>query len=447
MKKLHDKLIFFIPLLTCCFFISCSKKDDQKKITLTVLNYLDSKDPNSANDVSAVWDKFEKENPNILIVREDYFGNEFHEKVTNYLANGTLPDVINMWPGGRSSAIHTAHAVKDLRPFLKADDLINSYSAAALQNQYAGYLAELPDAITYTNVLFVNKKLLQENNLSIPQTYEDFFTIEKTLSPKGIQTILIDNKQSWVMQSLLFSLVVGRFGGMNWNERIMDGSSRFSDDWFVKSLAIIDELCRNNVISKETLSYDYGDSQNLFAEGKGAFFIGGDWKTATFQTDRSTGQGLISKEAQQNDFELMSMPPFKDEVIHNSDSGTVGTGWAINATIPQGSAKEKAAWKLIQYLEGPYVQTYRLTIGKAFPTLQTLDVDQIAKENNLEPFTTKRAALYKKYPNMTPVIDNVFPEQIYAVINNELHLLIEGKTTPRNASITIQVAWNEYTDQ
>lgn len=425
-------------------FTSCSKEKKMQPVTLSVLNYLDSSDPNSANDVAAIWDHFESENPDIIITREDYFGEEFHQKTAEYLANGTLPDVVNMWPGGRSAELHTTGAIKDLRPFITESEMTDSYNPAALQNQFAGYLAELPDAITYTNVLFVNKKLLEDNGLSIPQSYDDFFKITSILSDKGIQTILMDNKQPWVMQSLLFSLVVGRYGGEDWAQKIKADELEFTDDWFVTSLSIINELCRRDVISQKTLAYEYGESQNYFVANQGAFFIGGDWKTATFQTDHATGQGLISKEAQQSDFELVSMPPFPNEVIHNSDSGTVGTGWAINSKIPAGSDKEKAAWRLISYLEGSYVQTYRLRIGKAFPTLNTLNIEQIAKENDLEPFTIKRASLYQNYPIMTPVIDNVFPEAVYSVINNQLHLIIEGKTTPKSAAFVIQNAWKQY---
>src|SRR5574344_238727 len=442
-KKNFPSLILF-SFIPCIILLSSCSRTNNTHVTLTVLNYLDSADPNSANDVSAIWDNFEKQNPDITIIREDSFGNEFHDKTAKYLSNNNLPDIINMWPGGRSSAVHTSHAVKDLRPFITDNKLDSKYNPVALQNQFAGYLAELPDGITYTNVLFVNAKLLQQNGLSIPQKYEDFFTIQEVLSKKGIQTILMDNKQSWVMQSLLFSLVAGRYGGIGWTQKIQSGEYSFTDDWFVTSLRIIDELCRKNVISQKTLAYEYGESQNYFADGQGAFYIGGDWKTATFQTDHATGQGLISKDAQQFDFELMSMPPFPNEILHNSDSGTVGTGWAINSSIPAGSPKEKAAWRLIQYLESPYVQTYRLKTGKAFPTIKSLDVELLANELGLEPFTIKRARLYKDYPTMTPVIDNAFSEDIYTVINTQLYLLISGKTSPEIAAKKIEDAWKNH---
>jgi raffinose/stachyose/melibiose transport system substrate-binding protein len=230
----------------------------------------------------------------------------------------------------------------------------------------------------------------------------------------------MDNKDAWVMQSCLFSLVVGRYGGTDWYTRLANGEIKFTDKWFLDSLNLIDDMYKSGMINRNSLQSGYGSSRGAFASNLAAFYIDGDWSTASFQTDITTGQGLISPERQQNEFELMAMPALPGEIIHDSNSGVVGTGWGMSSSIPDGSAKEAAAWRLIKFLEGEYVQTYRLTTGASFPSLKTIDVAKVAKDNNLEPFITKRAAYYNKYTTITPVIDGVLAGDVYNVINDGL---------------------------
>ena len=415
-----------------------------KQIELTVLNYIDMSEPNSANEISMVWNKFEKDNPDIKLVREDLFNEPFHQKTEAYIASGKVPDVLYMWPSGRSTSLHTTKSVKDLMPLLKKDGLVDSYNPAALAPQFAGFLGELPNGITTTNLLYVNTKLLKDNGFAIPKSFDEMKAMVAPLKAKGIDLIAMDNMDAWVMQSCLFSLVVGRFGGADWYTKLAAGQTKFTESWFVNALSVIDDMYKSGMINRNSLSSPYGSSRGAFAANKAAFYIDGDWSTAGFQTDITTGQALISPERQQNDFDLMAMPAFSGEVVHDSNSGVVGTGWGMSATIPAGSEKEAAAWRLIKYLEGEYVQTYRLTTGAAFPSLKTIDVAKVAKEKNLEPFITKRAAYYNRYTTITPVIDGVLAGDVYNVINTGLQEIGLGKKTPAQVAQDVQKAWETW---
>jgi raffinose/stachyose/melibiose transport system substrate-binding protein len=198
------------------------------------------------------------------------------------------------------------------------------------------------------------------------------------------------------------------------------------------------------MINRNSLSSPYGSSRGSFASGKAAFYIDGDWSTASFQTDITTGKALISPESQQNDFELMVIPNLPGEVIKNSNSGVVGTGWGMSANIPAGSAKEAAAWRLIKYLQGVYVQTYRLTTGASFPSNLNVDVEKVVEEKNLEPFIAKRAAYYTAYTPITPVIDGVLHSDVYNVINTGLQEIGLGDKTPAQVASEVQKAWDSW---
>jgi len=293
-------------------------------------------------------------------------------------------------------------------------------------------------------MLYVNTKLLKDNGLAVPKSYDEMKAMVPVLKAKGIGLIAMDNMDAWVMQSCLFSLVVGRFGGADWYTKLAAGQTKFTDKWFIDALSLIDDMYKSGMIDRNSLSSPYTSSRGAFASGQYAFYIDGDWSTAGFQTDITTGDALISPEKQQNDFDIMAMPALPGEVIHDSNSGVVGTGWGMSASIPDGSAKEAAAWRLIKYLEGEYVQTYRLSTGAAFPSLVTIDVAKVAKEKNLEPFITKRAAYYNKYTTITPVIDGVLAGDVYNVINTDLQEIGLGTKTPAKVAAEVQAAYDTW---
>ncbi len=445
MKKISI-LALALLLVVSSAFAQGAKEDAAAtgQVELTVLNYIDMSEPNSANEVAMIWDKFSAENPDIKIVREDLFNEPFHQKTEAYVASGQLPDVLYMWPSGRSTSLHTTKSVKDLMPLLEKDGLVDSYNTATLAPQFGGYVGELPNGITTTHMLYVNTKVLRENGLAMPESYADMKAMVAPLKAKGIDLIAMDNMDAWVMQSCLFSMVVGRFGGAEWYPALESGKTTFNDAWFINSLKLIEDMYASEMIKRNSLTSPYGSSRGRFASGKAAFYIDGDWSTGAFQTDITTGQALVDRDAQANDFDMIVMPALPGEVISNSNSGVVGTGYGMSANLASGSAKEAAAWRLIKFLQGEYVQTYRLSTGASFPSNLNVDVAKVVKEANLEPFVAKRAAYYEKYNTITPVIDGVLAGDVYNVINTGLQEIGLGKKSPAQVGKDVQKAWDTW---
>lgn len=441
-KTLAIMLVLFVAITTV--FAAAAPEEASGKTTIRVLNYIDMSEPNSANEIAMVWDKFAAEHPDIEIIREDLFNEPFHQKVEAYAAQGNLPDVIYAWPSGRSSTLHTEGLLYDLGTLLKRDGLFDDYSAVCTADQLGGYLGELPNGLTATSMMFCNTKVLRENGLEIPKTYEDLKKCAEVLAAKGIGCVQMDCKDGWVMQSCLFSLLTGRFGGADWYDRLAAGEIDFESEWFIKALTVLDNLYKDGIINRNTLSIGYGNGRADFAAGKYAFYIDGDWACGSFQTDVTTGDALFSPAAQASDVELINFPAIEGEVVHESNSAVVGTGWAISKETGKDPAKLEAAWTLVKYLEGEYVQTWRLTTGAAFPSLTSIDVAKVCEENNLEPLVAKRSDWYNRIEVATPVIDGVLDPSVYEVINTVLAEIGLGSTTVQAAAAEVNKAWKAY---
>jgi raffinose/stachyose/melibiose transport system substrate-binding protein len=404
----------------------------QGKVTLKVLYYVDATQAGYAED-KAIWDKFSAENPDITIEKEELFNEAFHDKVRAYIASGQIPDVQFMWPSGRSTELHKKDLLKDLKPLLGDAFLKNFVNAAVDPNNQANKkLAMLPQSVTYTSVMYVNKALLNSLKLPVPKTYADLKLLVPRLKAKGISTILMANKDQWPMQSCLFSTISGRLLGDSFIDNVLTGKAKFTDKAFVNALTVVQNLYKDGIISTDTLQLGYGESPALFAAGKAAFLIDGDWRVGNFLTDKATGKALIDPARQKSDFELMAFPALPGEKVPGSVSAIVGVGYGISKSIPAGSDKEKAAVKLIKYLYSPEVQKIRLETGAFIPSLKGVMSDKI------EPLSVKQMAFYASVPKTTYVLDGVLDASVNDPLNAGLQAIGLGTKSPAQVAKDMQ---------
>ncbi|MDR1956821.1 MAG: extracellular solute-binding protein [Treponema sp.] len=453
-KKEKSRCWLLAVLALLITLMGCSKKSDSPSqagtdraagaTEIKVLNYLDLTSANSSDEITRVWDAFNKNNPDIKVIREDLFNEPFHNKVEAYAAAGQLPDVIYAWPSGRSTTLHTQKLLKDLSPLVQKDGaaFTSAFLPKALDPaaQGGGYMAILPRAITSSHAFYVNTEVLSDAGLNPARTYEELKAQVPVLKAKGYDTVLMANQESWVMQSCLFSLVAGRFGGEGWEEPILAGQARFTDPDFVNALAFIKTLYDDGVLSKATLSTDYGSVIGQFGTNKGAYLIDGDWRVGAFITDKSTGQAVISPERQAK-IEITVFPDIPGAKLNQSTSGILGTGWGMNANIPSGSAKEDAAWRLIKWLSGKEIQTWLLETGSiATPTATNIDVGSLS----LEPMQKAISNLGTQYTATTSVIDGVFHSDVFNPLNDGLQELGLGSKTPEQVAREVQQAFDNW---
>ena len=278
----------------------------QEQIVLTVLEYFDATNPNAAREIEEVWNEFARRNPDIRIEKEDLYLEPFHQKLAAYVASGQLPDVIRMWPGGRSSALHHQRLVKDLEPFIAANRDV--YFEAALQPQAGGYLAMIPEGITATHVLYTNTKLLADLGLSIPKTYDELKAMAPRLRAAGLEPVIMGAQDDWVIQSTFFSMILGRLAGDGFTDAVLAGKAKFTDEPFLKSLRFFRQLFDDGVLSPTIVQTAYGEVNALFAAGRSPFMIDGIWKVGNFLTDPTTGEALIPP-AEQEHIELLVFRP------------------------------------------------------------------------------------------------------------------------------------------
>jgi len=435
--------VILAVLAAALIMAGCKKKTDANasgKTTISVLNYADMTVANTAADQKWIWDTFRQRNSDVNLVIEDQFNEPFHQKTEAYAASGNLPDVLYVWPSGRSTSLHQNRLLKDLGPLIRKDNLQYSYAPIAMDpsQQASNYQAMIPLAMTASHAFYINMEVLNSCGLQPAKTYAELKAQVPVLKAKGYETVIMPNKDTWVMQSCLFSAIAGRFCGAGWENAVLAGQAKFTDADFVKALEFIRTLYADGVLAASSLGMDYGDGPGLFATNKGAYYIDGDWRVGAFITDASTGQALISP-ARQVNFKMTVFPDIEGAKLNKSTSVILGTGWAMSAAIPAGSAKEDAAWRLIKWLTGVEVQTLGVEHG-AYSTPARIDVD--VSKLNLEPIQRAAGNMGKEYTAGTCVIDGVFHSDVFNPLNDGLQEIGLGKKTPQQVAAEIQHAFD-----
>jgi len=426
------KLSFIAILLALLVPMAISAQ----QVQLTSLWHVDASAAGYAED-QGIRATFAQNNPDINITYEELYNVPYQDKLTAYIAAGTLPDIMFLWPTTRSGSgiIQAKHLAKDLAQLLGKDFLANFNPTAIDPKLQAGkYLAELPEAITYTTVMYTNTKMLSDLGIALPKTYADLKAMTPKLRVKGLQTVLMANGggSEWTFQSCLFSTIVGRLLGDSWVDSTIAGKTKFTDPEFVNALKFVQTMYTDHVIDWSNTQVNYGEDIGLFAGGKAAFYIQGDWRQGNFLVDKSTGVGLIAADKQATDFAFLNFPTIPGEKYASAVSAILGTGYAVSAAIPAGSDKEKAAVRFMKYLYSPEVQRIRLETGAYIPTLKGVTSDK------LQPFTLAMPKYYASIPRISYVLDGVLDAAVANAINTGLLQIGLGAKTPTQVAADIQ---------
>jgi raffinose/stachyose/melibiose transport system substrate-binding protein len=407
-----------------------------QKTPLVFLWYQDATSAGWSTDV-AIWQKFKDTNPDIDLQQEILFSDAYHNKLSAYIAAGNIPDVFYLWPSRRSSSaiIHDQKLAKDLKPLLGADFLKDFVAPALDVNQQSSrQLSELPQSFTYTTVMYTNKKLLSDNGFALPKTYADMKAMVVKLRVKGIQTLILPDGDGWPAQSCLFSTIAGRMVGDAWIDQVKAGKAKFTDGAFVNALKFWQQMFTDGVMSWTNIQMPYGDGPGLWAGGKAAFFVDGDWRQGAYLTDKATGKALIEPAKQATDFAFLNFPAIPGEKYPGVVSAIAGTGLGISAKIPAGSAKEKAAVKLLKYYYGPEVSQLELETGAFIPTRKGVTSEK------LEPFTKMMPQYYATIAKTCYVIDGVLETKVFETLNAGLQAIGLGAKTPAQVAAEMQSA-------
>lgn len=344
-----------IMLLTLCvalFAAGCGQKDEGsnapssadgdkagEKVTIKFMHlWPEGVSAGQNKIVNQIIGDYQKEHPNVTIKQEVLDNEQYKNKLKVLSASNELPDVGVTWAAGFLKPYVEGNL------FAPVDDLLGG----ELKDKFVAGTTEAYaiDGKTYAlplefNIapIYYNKAIFKQYNLEVPQTYEQFKAVSKTLSDNGVAPIALGNKDRWT-GSLWYMYLADRIAGQKTLADAIAGSGSFKDPGLVQAAKEVQTLVDSNAFVKGFNGLSNEEGKSEFLNGKAAMYLMGTWELPNYTTNEE-----IPKEFRDN------VGFFKFPTVEggkgNIDSWVGGPG--VGLFVSQNSEVQEEAKAFVEY--------------------------------------------------------------------------------------------------
>jgi glucose/mannose transport system substrate-binding protein len=240
--------------------------------------------PGEADGLAAMYDVYRAENPGIEIVNATVSGGAGTNAKTvlvTRMQGGQPPDSFQVHAGQELIGTWVvADKMEPITNMFQEEGWIDVMPQTLLdQITYNGEIYSVPVNIHRSNVLWYNKTIFEENNLTPPSTLDEFFTVAEALQTAGVTPLGVGGKDKFEMPHLFESVLLATFGPEDYAQLFQDQA--MWDDPRVEEAV---ETARRMLeyANEDRASLSWSDAAQTVVEGRTAMMIMGDWAHGYF---------------------------------------------------------------------------------------------------------------------------------------------------------------------
>ena len=226
--------------------------------------------------------KFEK-STGIAVKFTPYVATDYNATLATALTAGKGPDVMQIRAYGGMANLSDAG---NFMPLTNADVPNLAKVSAGMKAGAQGYTDKRQFGFPYsTSVLGVmyNPDLLSKAGVTVmPTSMQSFISVLQKVKAAGITPLGNGTGYAPGLEQMWGALAPAYYGGNDFYNSIVAGSTNFNDSAFVASLKAETDLYKYMPAGASGL--DYNTARGLFANGKAAFYIGGNYEISYFRS-------------------------------------------------------------------------------------------------------------------------------------------------------------------
>lgn len=254
--------------------------DREAEITLRFISSWGGVD-SKAETLKTILNQFEKDNPDISIINESLFGEDFLPKIKTDFASGNDPDVFGLWPGSDINMLAKADKVYDLGGLLTDDpEWKRSFNpemwSYTTQNTR---IYGLPFEVIF-ECMFINRDLFQKYNAPVPQNFKELKSAVQIFKDNKVVPIAFN---TYAEGTYLYQNLIALVGGKDDTESPFDGS-RIKPS-HIETLQYIKDLYDMGAFPKDCFTMTNNQRNVLFKEKKAAMIVQGSWFIGEFDPE------------------------------------------------------------------------------------------------------------------------------------------------------------------
>jgi raffinose/stachyose/melibiose transport system substrate-binding protein len=411
-----------VALAACSSSNDAADKSGKTTITLSMQN----PDVKTADPATwAIVQAFEKANPDIHVEISGQAVAEHLQSLSIAAQSDTLPDVFWVYKATAEDMLAN-NKLMDLKPTLDKLGITTRLPESTVSNFTAdGKIYGVPYQGLLTG-LWVNQKILSDNGLQMPTTFDDLVNVAKTLHKKGIVTISDGaNQSSFSVWSFLVWL--DRFGYQDKIKGILDGSEKYDNPDFVRMYERIAELRDAGAFASNVSTQTYQQAVDQYLNGKAAMLDAGVWASSAIQ-----------KSSVAADTTFWKGPTFDDGVgEQNIVMNVASAPLVVDHRVADNKAKLDAVTKFLQFYYSDPAQQLLVDNGQPPVTDYQPQVDptkQSVLKSALDVATDPALSSPQSQPDLlvSTAVSSAMYDSIYGVIQDQL--------TPQKAVDLVQKA-------
>ncbi|MCJ7842113.1 sugar ABC transporter substrate-binding protein [Lederbergia sp. NSJ-179] len=316
MKKMSIILSFIILIAVVTGACSNGGESDDA-VTLKVWNRYPELNPTFEQFAK----DFEKENPEIKIDLQNIPVGSAAAQYQTAISEKSLPDIFTTSTVTLRELVDMDMA-KDLSELFTEDIKDDYYPGTWYENgttiNNIPYVFPLFSPNHGVNMMFYNKDVLEENNISeneLPQTWDELMEMGKEIhkNSDGQTYGLMWYNDDWANAGVINYQSTAIFPETPENINYKKGTPDFNNIGKIETIEYLKTLQKENVMHPTSLEIDTSQAEANFAAGKAAFYIGGNW----------TGTNLIETSNFDN-WGVVEMPTKDGKPWYHSANGTNG---------------------------------------------------------------------------------------------------------------------------
>jgi len=370
-----------------------------------------------AGALRGIMDDFEKANPNIKVTLVSGPYSTTHDQIVAGAASGTLSDVVGL-DGAWVNGLAKQGAIASLDPLMDAAKYDRSQIADIIKVDGKSVMFPLA---SFVYPVFVNLDLAKGAGVDkMPTNRTEFAEAAKKMTNAD------KNQSGWVLPLSLETPNGIQNDVMAWvwasgASMLKDGKPDLENDAVVGTLDYVKQLNDAGVISPGIFAKKEQDKVEEFVNGRVGMMI-----------DSLAHINLIRERNPKLNFGISAVPAVDG---YTGKRGLPYASWGIG--ISEGSEHKEEAWKLVDYLMSPAVNSKLVTIANAFPGNKNAKPD-LSKS---DPLFSEAFKIYQNGYLANEFTGLPVAEELMRQMDIEVQKLLEGQETAQQAAAATQKQW------
>jgi raffinose/stachyose/melibiose transport system substrate-binding protein len=204
-----------------------------------------------------------------------------------------------------------------------------------------------------TFVTFYNKQMFADQGIAVPTTFAEWTAACDKLKAAGITPFLFGGKDQWPINCIFdaFGPPLVQAAKPDFFKTLNTGATKFTDPEFLSVITRLNTMYQS-YFDKNSLGIAYADAPGLFAQGKCAMYIDGNWSGAQ-----------INQAKPAFDVGVFLTPASDDATANQTATVRNGMAWSVIHSSPH----KDAALLWMDFLFQPDNQTAACNIAASLP--------------------------------------------------------------------------------